>query len=94
MDDENILHDRALDRIERLTGERWAPYPSPLFMQAVLVLPDAEALEFIRERRTYFFPQFLRGDPQEDRLWQALHLAAFEQCNVGLPAVDNGYKDD
>ena len=57
-----------MDRVEKLTNERWCPYPSGLFVEVVLKVDDVTAKELIEERRKYLFPHFLGGDPQHKRL--------------------------
>jgi hypothetical protein len=58
-------HERYLDRVEALTGERWCPYPSDRFMEEILNSNDERATKLIEARRKYTFPAFLAGDPQE-----------------------------
>lgn len=55
-------------RVEALTGDPWCPYPSDLFMQAVMEATDKEAIILIEGRRKYRFPAFLAGEPQRDAI--------------------------
>jgi hypothetical protein len=67
--DEFDLHEAYLDRVEALTGKRWCPYPSELFMRTILwVVDDATAIRLIEKRRTFLFPEFLRSDPMQEEL--------------------------
>lgn len=55
-------------RIIKLTGEPWCPYPSELFMLAVLKADDDTAKRIIEERQRFLFPIFLTGEPQQKEL--------------------------
>ena len=52
-------------RVEELTGDPWCPYPSEGFMNAIMKCQNHTAEKLIKIRRTYSFPQFLSGDPQQ-----------------------------
>ena len=72
--EENGLPNNFTDRVKALMGDEWCPYPSDLMMKVVMIVSDKAATELIKERRTYLFPQFLRGDPMYEKLnkiWQA-----------------------
>lgn len=61
------------DRIDELTAEDgdrqgWCPYPADLFANVVIHADDVTARQLIDERRKYYFPDFLRGEPQYDTL--------------------------
>jgi len=58
------IHNKAF----RLTGNAGIPYPSNVFAKVFLALDDDEALELLEDRRQYYFPSFLRGDPQRWKL--------------------------
>ena len=52
------------NKLIKLTGENWCPYPSDLFIETITKVNDKIALKLILERRQYSFPMFLGGDPQ------------------------------
>ena len=56
------LHDEA----ERLTGDRWVPYPSPRLINIFRSATDEEKKQMIEKRRTHLFPSFLVGIADED----------------------------
>jgi hypothetical protein len=64
----DAYHELFMDRVEKLTGERWVPYPGDLFVDVVMAVPDEVAVSLIEERRKYLFPQFMRREPQGKRL--------------------------
>lgn len=60
--------DKAHQLAKRLTGDPWIPYSSGLFVHVLLRVEDEISRSLIKERRTFSFPQFLGGDPQETKL--------------------------
>ena len=61
MDSKNF--DLFHQRCEKLTGDRWCPYPSDLFIFTVNSVTDEKAKSLIEKRRTFLLPQFLAGEP-------------------------------
>ncbi len=59
-------HDRFHKKVEELMGDPWCPYPSYKFMEAIMMAQDHVAANLIKIRRTYSFPEFVRGDPQRE----------------------------
>ena len=53
---------------KEITGDRWCPYPSHLFMTVVNRIDREIGKALIKERRTFTLPTFLEGDPQQEKL--------------------------
>jgi hypothetical protein len=69
---EDGIYEKYRKRVELLTGDIWCPYPSEMFMLAILKTSDKKAIELINLRRKMFAPQFWSGEPQEKELKEIL----------------------
>ena len=58
------LYNDFHNRVKELTNDKWCPYPSDMFMTAIMKMNDDIAIKLINERRKIMFPVFLQGDPQ------------------------------
>lgn len=57
------------EKVQKLTGDTWCPYPSFLFAGVIIQLPDdGIAKTLIMARRQILAPQFFGNEPQESRL--------------------------
>lgn len=73
---EAVLREAYEGRLVALTGHNWCPYPSGMFMEAVVELPDDAALALIEARRKMGFTMFCGvPDPQTAAIEAAIACA-------------------
>lgn len=53
--------DNFMDRVEKLTGEKWCPYPWDWFVDVCNKVDDKLFVQLINKRRTYRAPSMMCG---------------------------------